>query len=268
MDNNIKLGFIGCGKMASAIISGIIKSGLLKSSNIKASEYDIEFAKQKSNQLGIDVFVDNKKLVKESDVIFLATKPNQVEGVLNEICEDLTDKKLVVSIAAGVKLKKIENIIKNIPVIRVMPNAPLMVGMGMSAVVKGAFANDKHIEIVKQILENLGRCIITSEDKIDIVTAISGSGPAFFYKMIHEMALAGEKLGMSYEDALLLAEQTGMGSAKLMIESNLTPVELIGNISTKGGCTEVGVNVMNQYNSEKIFDEVIQKTTDKAKSLG
>ena len=262
------VGFIGCGKMASAIISGIVKAGLFKKENIRASETVKEFAENRHVQLGIDVFCDNRKLAKISDVIFIATKPNQVEGVLQEISNEIDDKKLIVSIAAGVKLEKIENICVNIPVIRVMPNAPLMVKMGMSAIVKGKFAKDSDVEFVRQILESLGRCIVISEDKIDIVTAISGSGPAFIYKIIHEMALAGENLGMKYDDALLLAEQTAMGSANLMMQSDLTPVELIKNISTKGGCTEVGVSIMNDRNTRQLFEDVIKETTLKAHSLG
>lgn len=263
-----KIGFIGCGKMASAIISGIINAGLFTKENIKASETSKESAENKKIQLGIEVLCDNRELVKASDVIFIATKPNQVEGVLQEISNYIDEKKMIVSIAAGVKLEKIEKYTKKTPVIRVMPNAPLMVQMGMSAIVKGKFAKDSDVEFVRQILESLGKCIVVEEDKIDIVTAISGSGPAFFYKTIHEIALAGENLGMDYEDALLLAEQTAMGSAKLMMQSDLTPVELIKNISTKGGCTEVGVAVMDEKDTKKLFDEVIKETTLKAHSLG
>ncbi|MBR1754292.1 pyrroline-5-carboxylate reductase [bacterium] len=262
------LGFIGCGKMASAIISGIINAKLYQHENIKASESNLEFAQEKQARLGIEVLCDNKRLAKESNIIFIATKPNQVTDVLREICDDVGSDKLIVSIAAGVTIERIEKACPNAHVIRVMPNAPLMVQLGMSAIVKGSKATISDVEVVKEILENLGECIVTTEDKIDIVTAISGSGPAFFYKVIHEIALAGEKLGMAYEDALLLAEQTAMGSAKLMMQSDLTPSQLIENISTKGGCTAVGVEVMNEFDTEKIFDKVIEKTTQKANALG
>lgn len=262
------IGFIGCGKMAGAIINGILDAGLFSKDNIKASEYNFENATINSQKLGINVFCDNKKLAKESDIIFIATKPNQVEGVLEEISEIVNEQKLIVSIAAGVKLQKIETYLKDTPVIRVMPNAPLMVQEGMSAMVKGHFASNNDVKIVKEIFENLGKCITVSEDKIDIVTAISGSGPAFFYKIIHEIALAGEQLGMDYNNSLLLAEQTALGSAKLMLQSDLTPVELIKNISTKGGCTEVGVSVMNNKDTASLFNEIIANTTIKAKNLG
>ena len=103
---------------------------------------------------------------------------------------------------------------------------------------------------------------------MNVVTAISGSGPAFFYKVIHEIALAGEKLGMSYENALTLAAQTALGSAKMIMTSEMSPVQLIDSVATKGGCTQVGVDFMNTQNSEKFFFDVIQKTTQKAEALG
>jgi pyrroline-5-carboxylate reductase len=265
MENNLSIGFIGCGKMASAIIKGLLDTNIYSKNYIHASK--CSNLEEKSKELGIEILNDNKKIAKISDVIFIATKPNQVENVLKEIKEEASNK-LIVSIAAGIKIEKIENICKTNPVIRVMPNAPLMVKEGISALVKGTYANDTHINIVKNILEHLGKCIITEEKNIDIVTAISGSGPAFFYKVIHEIALAGQNLGLSYNDSLLLAEQTCLGSAKLMLNSTLTPTELISNIATKGGCTEVGVSVMNKFNTENLFNEVINKTTEKAQALG
>lgn len=263
---NKKIGFIGCGKMASAIISGITSAKLTETNNITASEINQDFARIKSEELSIKVLCNNNEVAKNSDIIFIATKPSQVVNVLETL--ELNETKLIVSIAAGVKISNIEKYTQKAPVIRVMPNAPLTVQEGMSAIVKGTFAKEEDVLIVKEILESLGKCIVTYESQIDIVTAISGSGPAFFYKIIHEMALAGEKLGMSYQDALLLAEQTALGSAKLMMNSKLTPTELIENISTKGGCTEVGVSVMNNADTETLMNEVILKTKEKAEALG
>lgn len=264
-----KVGFIGCGHMASAIIKGVLDSKFLEHEQICASEVNEEFAKKKKAELNIEVFTDNKIIAKNSDVIFLATKPNFIKDVLNEIKEELTKDKLIVSIAAGVSTKAIEDEIgKGIAVIRVMPNAPAMILEGMSGIVKGKFANSKHIEFVKEFLSNIGKCIVIDEDKIDILTAISGSGPAFFYKTINEIARAGEKLGLDYEKALLLSIQTAIGSAKLMLNSELTPDELIAGIATKGGCTQVGVDFMESANSKELFYETIKQTAEKAKALG
>jgi len=266
---NKKVGFIGCGHMASAIIKGVLDSKFLEPSQVIASEISEEFASAKKAQLGINVVTDNKIVAKNSDVIFLATKPNCIKDVLNEIKEELNSNKLIVSIAAGVSTNAIEEAIgKGIAVIRVMPNAPAMILEGMSGIVKGEFAKDEHIKFVEDFLSKIGRCIVVDEDKIDVLTAISGSGPAFFYKVINEIARAGESLGLEYEKALLLSIQTAIGSAKLMLDNKSTPEELIAGIATKGGCTQVGVDFMESANSKELFFETIKKTAQKANELG
>ena len=269
MNKNYKIGFIGCGKMASAIIKGVISSNFLPKENIKGSEANPEIAKNSSERLDITVICDNKQLVKDSDVVFIATKPNYVSQVLEEIKPELTEDKLLVSIAAGVSTSKIENIIGNKRVIRVMPNTPALVLEGMSGVCKGSQASEEDLNFVAEMLSNIGKAIKVEENQIDIVTAISGSGPAFFYKVMEDMARAGEKLGLDYEKSLLLAVQTAIGSAKMIINRGETPVQtLIDNVATKGGCTFVGISVMNEENSEKLFYDVIAKTTQKANELG
>lgn len=264
-----KVGFIGCGKMATAIIKGVLNSKFLTHGNIIASEINDAIAKEKKAELGIEVFTDNKIIAKNSDVIFLATKPHFIKDVLKEIKEELTDDKLIVSIAAGVSTKTIEDEIgKEIAVIRAMPNAPALILEGMSGIASGKYAKNEHIEFVKEFLSQIGKCIVLNEDKIDVLTAISGSGPAFFYQIIHEMALGGKCMGLNYEDSLLLAAQTAIGSAKLMLESDLTPAELVKSVATKGGCTEVGINFMKSQNTEELFYQLIKHTAEKAKALG
>lgn len=277
--NTKKIGFIGCGKMASAIIKGVLDSNFVKNENIMASEVNEDFANAKKAELQIEVITDNKTVAKNSDIIFLATKPHFIKDVLEEISDELfekefTSEKLIVSIAAGVNTQTIEDIVGRdvmgfgIKVIRVMPNAPALILEGMSGIVKGKFAKDSDVEFIESLLSQIGKCIVVEEDQIDVLTAISGSGPAFFYKIINEMARAGEKLGLDYEKALLLSIQTAIGSAKMMLQSDLPAEELIQNVATKGGCTEVGVNFMNEIDTQKIFNELIQKTAQKAKGLG
>lgn len=264
-----KVGFIGCGHMASAIIKGVLSSNFLDNKDITASEINEEFAKKKSLELGIKVYTDNKAIVKNSDVIFLATKPDCIKDVLKEIKPELTEEKVIVSIAAGVSTKTIEDEIGiGLPVIRVMPNAPVMVLEGMSGIVKGKEVSDEQLKFVQDFLSNIGKCLVIEEEKIDILTAISGSGPAFFYKTINEIARAGEKLGLEYDKALLLSIQTAIGSAKIMLESELTPEDLISGIATKGGCTQVGVDFMESANSKDLFFETIKRTAQKAHELG
>ena len=265
-----KIGFIGAGKMASAIIKGLLNSNFIQSNNLIASQAEIETLEEKSKELGIQVVLDNKKVIEFSDVIIIATKPNQVVDILKEITPYVTEKKLLVSIAAGITTKKLEtNLPPKTHVIRVMPNTPALVGEGMSALVGGTYATNADLSYAQNLLSNIGKCILVdSEEQMDIVTAISGSGPAFFYKVINEIARAGEKLGLDYEKSLLLSIQTAIGSAKMALNRNVTMETLIANVATKGGCTRVGVDCMDEYNTEQIFSTVIEKTTQKANELG
>lgn len=269
MNKKCKIGFIGCGKMASAIIKGVISSKFLPAENIMGSEVNNEIAELAKQRLNITVITDNKELAHCCDIVFVATKPNYAAAVLEEIKNELTDKKLIVSICAGVSTSKIEKIIGKHSVVRVMPNTPAMVLEGMSGVCRGTYATEDDAQFVVELLSNIGKAIEVKENQIDIVTAISGSGPAFFYKIMEDMARAGEKLGLDYEKSLQLAVQTAIGSAKMVEQRGAVPVQtLIDNVATKGGCTFVGISVMNEENSGKLFFDVIEQTTQKASELG
>ena len=260
------IGFIGCGKMASAIIGGVKEHSEY---NIIGSEFNNDFAQSASERLGINVYSDNKKLVKESDIVFIATKPNQVKDILEEIKTYISKQTLIVSIAAGVTIKKIESVLEESKVIRIMPNTPALVKLGMFGVCKGSKASDSDLCVVMDILSSIGKSITVEENQMDIVTAISGSGPAFFYQVIEDMARAGEKLGLEYEKSLILATQTAFGSAKMIFNRGETSVQtLIDNVATKGGCTFVGIEEMKKLQSGKLFFNVIEKTTHKANDLG
>ena len=267
---NKKIGFIGCGKMASAIIGGVIASNYLPKENIMAAEINEEKAAEKSKDLGIKVITDNNELVNSVDVVFVATTPNFVEGVLNGIKSSVTKDKLVVSIAVGVTTRFIESILgSDKRVVRVMPNTPALVLEGMSGVAGGTIATEEDVQAVVELLSNIGKAVEVTESQMDIVTAISGSGPAFFYKVIEDMARAGEKLGLDYDKSLELATQTAIGSAKTVMQRGEIPVQtLIDNVATKGGCTFVGISVMNDEHSDKLFYDVIDQTTKKASELG
>jgi len=264
-----KFGFIGCGKMGGAIISGIINSNFCQNTDIIASEASSETAQKRSLDLNIEVITDNVTLAKQSDIIFIATKPNMVRDVLSQISPHISQNQLIVSIAAGITIDTIKEFINNtVHIIRVMPNTPALLNEGMFGITSSSNTTKQELDTIYNLLSALGKCIIVPESQMNVVTAISGSGPAFFYKVIHEIALAGEKLGMSYENALTLAAQTALGSAKMIKTSEMSPVQLIDSVATKGGCTQVGVDFMNTQNSEKFFFDVIQKTTQKAEALG
>ena len=264
------IGFIGSGKMAGAIIKGLIKTGFATPYDILATQLETENIEEKSAALGVEIILDNKVLVEKSDVIFIAVKPNQVLSVLEEISPIVTPEKLIVSIAAGVSINKLEtNLPQKTRVIRVMPNTPVLVEKGMCGIVGGKCVNKDDLDYIENLFSAVGKAVVLDDEaQIDIVTSISGSGPAFFYKVMNDIARAGEKLGLDYEKALLLSIQTALGSAKMALNREVSMEQLVSNVATKGGCTRVGVDAMEDLDTEKIFFEVIQKTTQKAAELG
>ena len=264
--NNI--GFIGGGKMASAIIKGIINSGYFKKENIYVSDKNNEALHYLKDNYGVNTSNNNKEILKNADIILFAVKPFVIRDVLSEIKENITDKKIILSIAAGISTKTIEKIIGNIPVIRIMPNTPALVNEGMSAVCKGTFTKEEHVKIAFNIFKSVGKVIEADEKYIDIITAISGSGPAFYYYIINEIAKSGQKLGMDYDTCLKLSAQTALGAAKMIMESGINPEQLIINVTTPGGCTAVGNDVLKDNNISDILFDTIEKTMKKAYELG
>ena len=198
----------------------------------------------------------------------MAVKPFVLKEVLNSIKEHITSKHLVISIAAGISLNDIQDILKSTPVIRVMPNTPALVNEGMSAICKGDFATPEHSKIALNIFKSVGKVIESEEKYIDIITAISGSGPAFYYHIINEIAKAGESLGLDYETCLKLSAQTAYGSAKMIMNTENTPEQLITNVTTPGGCTAVGNDILKNSDISKILYATIEQTMKKAKALG
>ena len=264
-----KIGFIGGGKMAQAIINGIISAKFFKSSNIYVSEPNLNIAEKITKDFGIRVFQNNKELVKNSDIIVFAVKPFIVNDIINDIKDVITDKKMIISILAGISTKYIEtNLNKNIPIIRVMPNTPALVNEGMSALCKSSQATNSHLAFTKDLFKCLGKVIQVEENQIDIVTAISGSSPAFYYYFINEIAKSAQKMGFDYNIALLAAAQSALGSAKMILETGIPPETLIDNVTTKGGTTEVGMNILKAKHIDKIIDEAIVGTKEKAGNLG
>lgn len=263
-----KIGFIGGGKMASAILKGIINSSLFKNDEIIVSDKNQASLDMLKNDFGINVTSSNSDVVKNSEIVLFAVKPFVLRDVLEEIKPFITEKNTVLSIAAGISISTIEEIIGKFPVVRIMPNTPALVNEGMSAVCKGNFAGDRHEKIAEEIMSSVGKVIKTEEKYIDIITAISGSGPAFYYYIIDEIAKAGEKLGLDYQTCLKLSAQTAYGSAKMIMDTNVSPEQLIINVTTPGGCTAVGNDVLKDRDVSDILFETIEKTKQKAFELG
>lgn len=263
-----KIGFIGGGKMATAIMKGIINSNWCNSENIIVSDKNEEALNSLKENYNVQITVNNIDVVKNSKIILFAVKPFVLRDVLNEIKPYITKEHVILSIAAGISIKTIEEILGDIPVIRIMPNTPALVNEGMSTVCKGTYAQNEHVEIAMEIFNSVGKVVKSDEKYIDIITAISGSGPAFYYYIINEIAKAGKKLGLDYETCLKLSAQTAYGSAKMIMETNVTPEQLIVNVTTPGGCTAVGNDVLKEQKISDILFDTIDKTAKKAFELG
>jgi len=264
-----KIGFIGAGKMAQAIMKGIISAGFFERADIFAAEPNPDASDKVSKEFGIKVFDNAEELVKSVDIIVFSVKPFVVKDVIAEIKDVINADKKIISIAAGISTEFIQKELGvNIPVLRVMPNTPALVNAGMSAVCKGTYADEKDLEFVYNLFSCLGKVIKIEETQMDIVTAISGSSPAFYYYFINEIAKSAQKMGFDYKLALLSAAQSALGSAKMIMETGVEPEILIDNVTTKGGTTEAGMNVLKSAQTDKIIDDVIKATAEKSAILG
>lgn len=263
------IAFIGAGKMATAIINGLLSSGLFDRNHIIASEPNKEYAHKMEQELGIKIVHNNREAAAEADIILMAVKPFVVKDVLTEIEDRIDDTKLIITIAAGISTNRVEEILeKAARVIKVMPNTPALLGEGMSAVCKGEHASNEDFQFVIKIFESVGKVIKAKEEEIDAITGVSGSGPAFYYYIINEIAKAGEKLGLDYQTALKLSAQTALGSAKMILETGVEPEQLITNVTTPGGTTAEGNKVLRESNISEILFDTVQKTAQKSELMG
>lgn len=263
------IGFIGAGKMATAIIKGLLHSGLFDKKHIIASEPNKEYAHKIEKELGIKIVHNNREAAAEADIILLAVKPFVVKDVLTEIEDRIDESKLIITIAAGISTKKVEDILeKKARVVKVMPNTPALLAEGMSAVCKGENATEEDFECVIKIFESVGKVVKAKEEDIDAITGVSGSGPAFYYYIINEIAKAGEKLGLDYNTALMLSAQTALGSARMVLETGVEPQQLITNVTTPGGTTAEGNKVLNESDISEVLFETVKKTAEKSALMG
>lgn len=259
------IGFIGTGKMATALISCIYNKKMAKS--IIASGRNIKNLKEIKKQFKIKITRDNKEAVKNSDVVFICVKPQDIDDVLNEI-KDKVKNQLIVSIAAGIRLRHIEDILKNKRVIRAMPNINCLVGEMSAGFSAGRYATKKDISEISKILNSAGKAFFLKEDLLDVVGAISGSGPAFFAYFIKAFEDAGAKNRLPKEIALELAAQTALGTGRLLIEGNMSPEELMAMVASKKGMTLEGLKILEMHGVKNILMKAIDTAIKRSKELG
>ncbi len=243
-----KIGFIGCGNMGSAILNGILEAGIVDKENVLVSARSQESKDRISEEFGVSI-VSNDEVVMKSDIIFLAVKPGVFPTVIEEVKDLISDTHmpLIISVAAGMKIKKIEDLFgRDIKLVRTMPNTPALVGEAMSAICVNDNVDDKDKETVKEIFESFGEAEFIPESLMDAVIGVSGSSPAYIYMLIEAMADGAVLSGMPRKQAYKFAAQSVLGSARMVLESGIHPGELKDAVCSPGGTTISAVEVLEE----------------------
>lgn len=263
-----RIGFVGAGKMAEAIIAGLIAKKLVAAGDIMASDVSRERLADLGQRYGVRTSDDNADAVRNGEVCILAVKPQQLDTVLRGLAAHVTPAHLVVSIAAGKSTSWIESRLPAGRVVRVMPNIACMVGEGMNVFARGSRAAPQDGETVARLLGCCGRALELPESQFDAVTALSGSGPAFFAYLLDRLVDGAVKEGLSRRDALALAEQTMLGTARLLTAKGLTPEELAAAVTSARGTTAAGREVLETGAAAAILERTIAAAAQRSRELG
>ena len=260
------IGFIGVGVMGSSIIKSLLMKSIT-SDQICIADKSPEKLEQIKSQYQVKV-KEISTIAESCNVIFLAVKPQDLADVLTELKQTIQPETLVISIAAGKTIKFIEDQLQtNNPVIRAMPNTPAQIGKGISAIAVGAKASSDDLKIAMELFSTTGEVVVVSEDKIDAVTALSGSGPAYLFYFIEAMVKAGVELGLTDEIAAKLAIETISGSAAMLKESNLDAATLRKNVTSPKGTTAAALEVFSNSDLENIILKAMSAAKNRAQEL-
>ena len=264
---NYNIGIIGGGNMGRAIIKGL--TGLPQSPQITAWDADGNCCENLKKDFQITIARNNRELADNSDIIILAVKPQIVSPVLTEISDILTKDKLLISIAAGVPCEKIEKpLADKVPAIRIMPNTPALINRGIAAISAGRSATEKHLAIATEIFSCLGESVIVPESAMDMVTAVSGSGPAYVFLVIEAMLDAAVGIGLNRDLARKLVIETVLGSTELVKQTGKQPMELKDMVTSPGGTTIAGLAELEKNGLRHAFNEALRSACLRSQELG
>ena len=265
---HVRVAVLGAGKMGGILLQAFLKQNLFAAEQIHATVAHAERALALSTQWGVDVGTDNLEAVRQADLILLGVKPFQVPELIAEILPALTPQKMIVSFAASVKTRAIEEAAgMEIAVVRAMPNTPAALGAGATALCRGRFVSAKQMEMAERIFETVGRTVTVDEKHMDAVTGLSGSGPAYIYIIIEALAEAGVKVGLPRDVATQLAAQTAFGAAKMVLETGYHPALLKDAVTTPAGCTIDGILELEEGGLRVTLIKAVMRATERAKQL-
>lgn len=265
---NLRVAILGAGKMGGILLQAFLKTELLQPDQLTATVQHPDRALALSAQFGVDVSTDNLAAAQKADVILLGVKPIQVPALIAEIQPALNPSKMVLSFAASVKTRSIEDAAGcDLAVIRAMPNTPALLSAGATALCSGRFVSPQQIGLAQRIFSTVGRTVVVEEKHMDAVTGLSGSGPAFLYIIIEALAEAGVNVGLPRDVATMLAAQTTYGSARMVLETGYHPALLKDAVTTPAGTTVDGILALEEGGLRATLIKAVKRATERAKAL-
>jgi len=263
-----RVAVLGAGKMGGILVKALLDKKLLSPSLTTATVQHEERASALSQKLGIPVGTDNAAAARGADIVIVGVKPQAVQAVMDVIRTQIKPEQLVISVAASVPTSAIENALgSSIPVVRAMPNTPCAIGHGMTALCKGKHAGLQHLEIASALFNVVGRTVVVDEKHMDAVTGLSASGPAYIYIILESLAEAGVKVGLPRDIATLLAAQTALGAAGVVLETGDHPALLKDAVTTPAGCTIDGIMELEEGKLRVTLIKAVVKVAQRAKEL-
>jgi pyrroline-5-carboxylate reductase len=266
--NHFSIGFIGAGNMAASLIGGLVTCGFAPQ-QLCAADPNLAGLQALAQQHGIHACADNAEAASRADVLVLAVKPQVMKAVLTELAPSIKPGQLLISIAAGISMASMEQWLGGSPaIVRCMPNTPALVRQGASGLVANAQVSTAQREQAEAILKAVGIALwLDDEAQIDAVTAVSGSGPAYFFLLMEAMIAAGEKLGLAQDVAQALTLQTALGAAQMATASDVAPAELRRRVTSPGGTTERAIAHFEQQNLRGIVESALQAASARSQEL-
>lgn len=263
-----KIGFIGCGNMGSSMVGGLLKSGFIKPEQIIVSNKTEIPLKRLSDEFNVITTLNNKDVIKKSDIIFLAVKPNIYKSIIEEIKSELTNDKLIITIAAGITIENMEQWLgDDLKIIRTMPNTPALVGEAMTAICPNKNVSEDELKYCIKIFKSFGECEVLEEKYFDGFIAVAGSSPAYVFMFIESMADGAVKLGIPREKAYKMAAQSVLGSAKMILETGKHPGELKDMVCSPAGTTIEAVIELEKLGFRNSVIQAMDKCAEKSKNM-
>lgn len=262
-----KIAFIGAGKMAEAIIKGLCGCNIIQPHNIIISDKKKARIKAVNEHCRVKAVEGNASAVAGASVVILAVKPQDMDEVLKEIAPYVTKFQLIISIAAGITLDRIQKKLKRIPIVRAMPNNPALVGAGLTALCSGLFAKEAHLKIADSVFRTVGETVVVNENMMDAITALSGSGPAFVYLFIEALISGATALKLPKATARRLALEMIQGSLLVVKDTHKPLKQLVDMVTSKGGTTEAGIKVLKKYKFKKAIEATLLSAFKRSKEL-